>query len=168
MLFLSTYENKIDSKGRISVPAPYRTVLDQMGQQLIVTRSLTDACLEGQGVERINRIVEALDTMDSLADETKILQTMLSSARPVKTDSEGRILLPEDFLAFANITETVVFAGVGRLFRMWNPETWNAHETDQRRLVKEGGLPPLILNPQNNNQNNSPINNPMPTDKDKS
>ena len=56
MYFLSTFENKIDRKGRVSVPAPYRTVLEQAGQPLIVTRSLTHECLEGQGAARINPV----------------------------------------------------------------------------------------------------------------
>ena len=92
MYFLSTFENKIDRKGRVSVPAPYRTVLEQAGQPLIVTRSLTHECLEGQGAARINQIVDVLDTMDSLSEETEILQTMLSSAMQMKLDNEGRIL----------------------------------------------------------------------------
>ena len=145
MYFLSTFENKIDRKGRVSVPAPYRTVLEQAGQPLIVTRSLTHECLEGQGAARINQIVDVLDTMDSLSEETEILQTMLSSAMQMKLDNEGRILLPEEFLAYASISETVVFAGAGRLFRMWNPETWKSLEQDHRKTIKEKGLPQLVL-----------------------
>ena len=147
MFFLSTFENRIDRKGRVSVPAPYRNTLEQISQQLVVTRSLTHECLEGQGAERINQIVAVLDTMDSLSDETAILQTMLSSAMYMKVDAEGRILLPEEFLAYARITDMVVFAGAGRLFRIWAPETWKRFEDANRKNIKDKGLPRLVLKP---------------------
>ena len=60
-LFLSTYENKLDSKGRISVPAPFRSVLDSSGSPLYIYKSLTLPCLEGCGPGRIAQIVDAID-----------------------------------------------------------------------------------------------------------
>ena len=147
MFFLSTFENKIDRKGRVSIPAPYRNTLEQISQSLIVTRSLTHDCLEGQGAARIDQIVSVLDTMDSLSEETEILQTMLSSAMTMKIDNEGRILLPEEFLAYAHITDMVVFAGAGRLFRLWSPDRWRKFEDGSRKRIKERGLPKLVLRP---------------------
>ena len=147
MFFLSTFENRIDRKGRVSVPAPYRNTLERINQSLIVTRSLTHDCLEGQGAARIDQVIDAIDAMDSLSDEAEILQTMLSSAMLVKPDNEGRILLPEEFLAYARITDTVVFAGAGRLFRLWSPAAWQAFEDGTRKRIKEGGLPRLVLKP---------------------
>ena len=147
MFFLSTFENKIDRKGRVSVPAPYRNTLEQINQTLVVTRSLTHECLEGQGAARIDQIIDALDAMDSLSEETEVLQTMLSSAMPMKPDNEGRILLPEEFLTYARITDIVVFAGAGRLFRLWAPEAWKAFEDGNKKKIKEKGLPKLVLKP---------------------
>ena len=99
MIFLSTFENKIDSKGRISVPAPFRAALEANPQPLIITRSLTDECLQGQGAQRINQIVDILDTMDSLSPEVQVLQTLLADAHEMKMDAEGRISLPESMIA---------------------------------------------------------------------
>ena len=147
MFFLSTFENKIDRKGRVSIPAPYRNTLEQINQPLYVTRSLTHECLDGQGEDRIKLIVDALDRMDSLSEETEVLQTMLSNAMKAKPDNEGRILLPEDYLAYAGITDTVVFAGAGRLFRLWAPDAWKAFEEGNRKRIREKGLPKLVLNP---------------------
>jgi MraZ protein len=147
MIFLSTYENKIDSKGRVSVPAAFRSVLEVQSQPLIITRSLTDDCLQGQGAKRMQQIVDVLDTMDSLSPEVAMLQAMLAHAQEMKMDSEGRILLPEEFLSFADLKAMVMFVGIGRLFEIWNPETYRAREAKQREEVRKTGLPKLILNP---------------------
>ena len=148
MIFLSTFENKIDAKGRVSVPAPFRAVLDAQQQPLIITRSLTnDHCLEGQGIQRLNQVVDVLDTMDSLSEDVQMLQAMLANAREMRPDSEGRIVLPEDFINIAQLSTNVMFVGVGRLFEMWNPEIYHARATEQRKHAREKGLPKLVLNP---------------------
>ena len=147
MIFLSTYENKIDSKGRVSIPAAFRSVLEVQSQPLIITRSLTDNCLQGQGAQRMQQIVEVLDTMDALSPEVHMLQAMLAHAQEMKMDSEGRIFLPEEFLDFANLDSTVMFVGVGRLFEIWRPETYRTREAEQREQAKATGLPKLILKP---------------------
>ncbi len=147
MIFLSTYENKIDSKGRVSVPAAFRSVLEVQSQPLILTRSLTDDCLQGQGAARMQQIVEVLDTMDALSPEVQMLQAMLAHAQEMKMDSEGRIFLPEEFLSFAKLEQTVMFVGIGRLFEIWNPATYRAREEAQRDQARTSGLPKLILKP---------------------
>ena len=147
MIFLSTYENKIDRKGRVSVPATFRATLEVNSQPLIITKSLTSACLEGQGSARIQQIVDVLDTMDALAEETRTLQALLSNAQEMKLDAEGRIMLPEEFLAYADLNETIIFAGVGRLFEMWNPSSWREREAAQREAARSQGLPKLVLKP---------------------
>ncbi len=147
MIFLSTYENKIDAKGRVSVPASFRSVLEAQQQPLIITRSLTNDCLQGQGAHRMNQIVDVLDTMDSLSPDVQTLQTMLAEAQEMKLDSEGRVMLPEDFLKYAGLSDTVIFAGVGRLFEIWNPATFRARAERQRADARKNGLPKLILKP---------------------
>lgn len=145
MIFLSTYENKIDAKGRVSVPAQFRSVLEAGQQPLIITRSLTDDCLQGQGAQRMNQIVDVLDGMDSLSPEVQTLQLMLASAQEMKLDNEGRVMLPEDFLAFADLSINVMFVGVGRMFEIWNPDTYRVREQKQRDHAKKNGLPSLVL-----------------------
>ena len=57
--------------------------------------------------------------MDSLSAEVATLQTMLSSAQEMKLDSEGRIMLNTDFIAFAELDESALYAGIGRSFQIW-------------------------------------------------
>ena len=145
-LFLSTFENKIDSKGRLSVPAPFRATLEANHAPLYLYKSLLVPCLEGCGPERINQIVDAIDMMDSLSQEAATLTTMLSSAQEMRIDSEGRISIPADFIEFANLTQTALFAGIGRSFQIWHPEKFRERDSAARENAKSKGLPKLTLN----------------------
>lgn len=148
-LFLSTFEHRIDKKGRLSVPAPFRSVLERRREPLYLFKSLTEACLEGCGPERIGQIVDAIDTMDSLSAEVATLQTMLSSAQEMRLDSEGRIMLNADFIAFAKLDESALYAGIGRSFQIWPPSQYRSREADARARAKTNGLPSLRLNQAN-------------------
>ncbi|MGB1998195.1 MAG: division/cell wall cluster transcriptional repressor MraZ [Candidatus Puniceispirillaceae bacterium] len=144
-LFLSTFEHRIDKKGRLSVPAPFRSVLERRRDPLYLFKSLTEPCLEGCGPERIGQIVDAIDSMDSLSAEVATLQTMLSSAQEMKLDSEGRIMLNADFMAFAQLKDAALYAGIGRSFQIWLPDRYRNREIDARNRAKTTGLPSLRL-----------------------
>lgn len=144
-LFLSTFEHRIDKKGRLSVPAPFRAVLERRDDPLYIYKSLTEPCLEGCGSERIGQIVDAIDTMDSLSEEVATLQTMLSSAQEMKLDGEGRIMLSADFINFAELEDMALYAGIGRSFQIWLPSRYRTRETDARSRAKSDGLPSLRL-----------------------
>ena len=144
-LFLSTFENRIDKKGRLSVPAPFRFILEQRHDPLFLFKSLTESCLEGCGAERIEQIVDAIDNMDSLSDEVATLQTMLSSAQEMKLDSEGRIMLSAEFIEFAELGDTALYAGIGRSFQIWLPDRYRSREAAARARAKTGGMPSLRI-----------------------
>ena len=144
-LFLSTFENRIDKKGRLSVPAPFRAVLELRRDPLYLFKSLTEPCLEGCGPERIGQIVDAIDSMDSLSAEVATLQTMLSSAQEMKLDGEGRMMLSGDFIDFAELDDMALFAGIGRSFQIWLPAQYRERETAARSRARTDGLPSLRL-----------------------
>ena len=150
-LFLSTFEHRIDKKGRLSVPAPFRSVLERRNEPLYLFKSLTEPCLEGCGPERIGQIVDAIDTMDSLSAEVATFQTMLSSAQEMKLDAEGRIMLSSDFIAFARLDDSALYAGIGRSFQIWLPSWYRSRESDARARAKATGLPSLRLSQVNRN-----------------
>ena len=144
-LFLSTFENRIDKKGRLSVPAPFRAALESRRDPLFIFKSLTERCLEGCGSERIEQIVDAIDSMDSLSSEVATLQTMLSSAQEMRLDAEGRIMLSADFVEFAELDEIALYAGIGRSFQIWLPDRYRDREANARVRAKTDGLPSLRL-----------------------
>ena len=109
-----------------------------------IYKSLTLPCLEGRS-GRIAQIVDAIDEMDSLSKDAEVLQTMLFSAQEMKIDSDGRMLLPAEFVAFAELDGMALFAGIGRSFQIWRPDRHQSRERDTRQQVIKKGVPRLTL-----------------------
>ena len=85
------------------------------------------------------------DGMDTLSSQVATLQTMLSSAQEMKLDAEGRIMLGGDFIEFAELNDTALFAGIGRSFQIWLPARYRSRESNARAQAKTDGLPSLRL-----------------------
>jgi MraZ protein len=138
-LFLSTYVNKVDKKGRVSVPANFRAALaDQKYQGIIAYQSFINECIEACGMDRIERLSESIDNLDPYSDERDAFAaTILGGSLQLPFDSEGRIMIPERILTEANITESAVFVGKGTTFEIWQPEAFEIYAGKARELAKQ-------------------------------
>lgn len=130
--FIGTFVNKIDAKGRISVPAPFRAVLQAKNLSGVTCYpALTGPCIEGCGLDRIEAMVETLpDDPIPGVDEDAIAHLIFASARDLPFDGGGRIVLPADFLKKAGLSEQGAFVGKGRTFQIWEPEALGAAQAD--------------------------------------
>ena len=142
--FIGTYINKIDAKGRISVPAPFRNVLQAKNLVgVAVYPALTGPCIEGCGVDRIEAMVETMpdDPIPGLDDDA-VAHLIFASARDLPFDGGGRIVIPIEFLAKANLTDQGAFVGKGRTFQIWNPSALEAAHTDmfERAMAEREAL----------------------------
>ncbi len=144
-LFLSTFVNRIDKKGRTSVPATFRAALAAgTFPGIVAYRSFTSACIEGCGMDFMERLSDGAQTFDAFSDEQENLAALIfADARQLPWDPEGRISLPEDILAHAGITESVTFVGKGQTFQIWQPEAYKAVEAEIRAkaLISRPTLP---------------------------
>ncbi len=122
-LFLSCYENRLDTKGRVSVPAAFRSSLNNESfAGVILFRSFTHNCIEGLSMSRMEKMAGATDQMDMFDDKLDDLSALVfADARPLPFDVTGRIVIPSDLLKHANITDTALFVGRGNSFQIWNP-----------------------------------------------
>ncbi len=149
-LFTSEFSFKVDRKGRVSVPADYRAALaTQSFQGIVVIPALGEQALDGYGHDRLEAMARALDDPGVYGSEEELqeAQHLFSEARRLTFDSEGRILLPEECLAHAGLTEQVTYAGLGNHFRLWNPEAFNAHKARIRQQAAAKGGGSLRLRP---------------------
>ena len=144
-LFLSTYVNKVDRKGRISVPAPFRSALPEHPFSGIVAyRLFKYDALECCGMGRMEAMGRRLESLEQFSEEYDNLQTLFSDAAELAFDGEGRIVLPEGLREFAGITETAAFVGVGSTFQIWEPEAYERAKEVKRALLRQKpvSLPP--------------------------
>src|ERR1700757_2114319 len=95
-LFLSTYVNKVDRKGRVSVPATFRAaVADQSFPGIVVFPSFNYEALEGSGIKRMEEISARMSTLEEFSEEHDNLGMLFAAAQALPFDTEGRIVLPE-------------------------------------------------------------------------
>jgi MraZ protein len=137
-MFLSTYTNKIDKKGRVSVPAPFRATLQhQVFQGIVALRSHKFAAIDAFGWDRMERLSQTMDTFDLFSDVGDDLSAALfAEAQQLPFDGEGRIVIPELLLDHGTITDTVTFVGRGPTFQIWNPEAFQDYQKEARLRIK--------------------------------
>jgi MraZ protein len=150
-MFLSTYVNKVDRKGRVSVPATFRIALSaQRFPGIVVFPSYKYPALEANSIEWMEELAARLDTLDKFSDEHENLEALFASSRELAFDPEGRIALPPDLAEHASITGTVAFVGVGRSFQLWEPARYAEHAANLRERTRQQGtrIPALSRSPE--------------------
>lgn len=138
-LFLSTYTNKVDKKGRVSVPALFRSALaSQHFQGVVAYPSFVYDCIEACGMDRIERLSESIDNLDPFSQERDAFATaILGGSVQLAFDGEGRIMLPELLVETAKLTETAVFVGKGQTFEIWSPKQFEEYAEKARAFAKQ-------------------------------
>lgn len=121
-MFLGQYEHNIDDKGRLTIPARYRELLDPgahitrgFDRNLIVLTSTSWNSLCGQ--------IKNLNNMDLKARDLK--RKILANAHPVEVDKIGRILIPPFLRSFACLDGPAVLIGQDTYFEVWSKPLWD-------------------------------------------
>jgi|TARA_B110001452_G_scaffold195334_1_gene165349 MraZ protein len=122
-MFLSTYENRIDKKGRVSVPANYRSYLSNLGYNGIVCYpSFNNQSIEACSQDRIEKLSDSIDSLNPFEEKRDFFATsILSESINLQFDSEGRISLTSKLLKHAKIKNSMLFVGQGKTFQIWEP-----------------------------------------------
>ena len=134
-MFLSMYENKLDKKGRVSVPAPFRSYLSNMGYNgAICYPSFNNQSIEAWPQDRIEKISDSIDAMNPFEEKKDYFATsILSESINLQFDSEGRISLTSKLLKHAKIKNVVLFVGLGKTFQIWDPIIFEKFRVQARR-----------------------------------
>ena len=138
-LFLSTCVNRIDKKGRISVPASFRSVLEHNGLKgMVCYPSPTLSSIEGCTFNRIKKLSDAIDSLGPFSSERSIFSSsILADSHQVGFDNEGRVILPTELLQSVGILDEIAFVGMGETFQMWNPEQYSAFKKETQKQAQE-------------------------------
>jgi MraZ protein len=156
--FVSTFTNKIDAKGRVSIPAPFRAVLERDGYSqgagggagagpgasatgaagIYCYPSLDAPALDGGGERLAQKIDGLLRGLADYSDERDELSVALyGDVQILNIDGDGRIVLPEGLRLHAGLTNLVTFVGLGDKFQMWEPGTFEQRRKAAREKVQE-------------------------------
>ncbi|GGK35780.1 division/cell wall cluster transcriptional repressor MraZ [Salinarimonas ramus] len=137
--FVSNFTNRLDAKGRVSIPATFRAVLAKDGfEGLYVHPALDAPALDAGGNRLLEEIDAFLSGLTPYSDERDQLSTALfGTSEILKVDTEGRVILTESVKAHAGIADSVTFVGLGHKFQIWEPEHFRAHLEEARTKVRE-------------------------------
>jgi MraZ protein len=138
-LFLSTFTNKVDNKGRVSVPAQFRAALNNQDfSGIIIYQSFINDCIEGCDIDRIKRLSNSIDSLDPFSEERDAFAaTILGGAIQLPLDVDGRVILPVNLLKKTAITAQALFVGKGSTFEIWNPDKFNDYLIKAKQSAKD-------------------------------
>lgn len=128
--FRGRFTNKIDSKGRVSVPAKFRAVSIAQGLNGVICFPPLNPgnYIEGCGPSFSSVIDQMLDRLDPFSPERDMLASVLvGESAELTFDADGRVVLPEAMRAYAGITEEATFVGMGLKFQIWEPKAYDAY-----------------------------------------
>ena len=134
-MFLSTYENKIDKKGRVSVPANFRSHLNSVGYNGFITYpSFNHPALEACSQDRIEKLSNTIDSLNPFEEKRDFFATsILSESENLQFDTEGRVSLSNKLLKHAKINKSILFVGLGKTFQIWEPKNFEKFKTFARK-----------------------------------
>ena len=134
-MFLSTYENKLDKKGRVSVPASFRSYLSNLGYNGVVCYpSFNNQCIESWPQDRIEKISNAIDSLNPFEEKKDYFATsILAESINLQFDGEGRILLTIRLLRHAKIKSNILFVGQGKTFQIWEPTNFEKFRVNAKK-----------------------------------
>ncbi|MEQ9813607.1 MAG: cell division protein MraZ [Azospirillaceae bacterium] len=141
--FTSTYENKVDKKGRVSVPASFRAVLDDQGNGIFyLKRNADEGAIDGLTEAFMDDVQERIDALPVGSVERDMAEDeYFANSVEMRCDPDGRIILSKALMDMAGITDAALFVGKGRnRFQIWSPATYKGRS--ERRAAEHG---PVVL-----------------------
>lgn len=123
-LLLGTYTPKIDSKGRMALPAKMRA---QLGTGMVMARG-QEKCVYLLPQTEFRRIASRIQRASMGNKATRsYLRVFLSGAVEGEPDKQGRVLVPQNLRSYAGLGDDIVVIGVGTRAEIWNKESWDAY-----------------------------------------
>lgn len=123
-LFTGHTINKVDKKGRVSVPAHFRSTLAGQSFHGIAAYPSPDgaAAIEGAGIEMLERLSQRFSNANPFSPEFRNARLALfSNVDQLPFDGEGRIMLSPRLIDKAGIDGQAAFVGLGDTFQIWEP-----------------------------------------------
>jgi transcriptional regulator MraZ len=136
--FVSNTVLRLDAKGRVSIPASFRSVLSRDGfAGLYCYPALDQPAVDAGGhalLAEIESLVARFPPYSAQREELRL--ALYGRSETVNIDGEGRVVLPEALKQHAGIADAVAFVGLGHKFQIWEPQRFSAHLAQATATVR--------------------------------
>ncbi len=124
-MFLGRFNHTLDDKGRLAIPARFRS---DLVAGLVITRG-TDRCLTVYPLATFEALAAKLDALPlGDANARNLRRAAFAAAEPAELDKQGRIILPERLRAYASLGANVAIVGMNTFLELWDLSTWETLE----------------------------------------
>ena len=128
-LFTGHVVNKVDRKGRVSVPASFRNELVRLSFPGIVVFPSPEGlpAIDGAGIDWLENRSAKFGTANPFAPNLpKSRMALFGQVERLSFDPEGRVILTRGLMEHAGISDSAAFIGMGDTFQIWQPEAGDA------------------------------------------
>ena len=121
------YKHGLDAKNRIFIPAKHR---EELGECFIVAKSIREHCLRVYSMEEWKEYIRPIESLDG-KDKERIVRALSRNAAQVTPDSQGRVVLTPDLVAYAEIEKNAYVVGCGKYSEIWSDKNYEAMVADE-------------------------------------
>ena len=135
--------HKVDAKGRVSVPAPFRRVLEEGDPDfsrgsspnfVIVYGGVRGDCLEGYTISSISKVDKLISKLPRFSKDREMLERFINTQSTyMQLDETGRIVLSHRLKEKIGIGDEAIFAGMGEKFQIWEPKNFEKFKVFARK-----------------------------------
>jgi MraZ protein len=138
ILFRGQYKYSVDSKGRLSIPARLRRQLSPEANDTFIMTQGTTNCIDVYPMDQWQHFEQKLIDLNPFnPQEAKFIRMILQHATEDKLDSQSRILIPPNLLAYAKIEKEVLVLGALKKIELWNPEIYTKYLEQSSETYEE-------------------------------
>lgn len=143
-MFSGEYSHSIDRKGRLIIPSTFREILNERYEEHFIIAKGLDICLMLYPPDEWNELEKKMKEVPTVTNDNArtFKRFLLSGAVECAVDKQGRIMIPSNLRAFAQITKDVVITGNLEKIEIWAKERWLEYWKNSKpieELVKEIG-----------------------------
>lgn len=137
--FISTFTNRIDAKGRVSIPASFRAVLVSDGfEGLYCCPTLDRKAVDAGGNRFRQTINDTLANFEPMSEDHELLSTtLIGESEILKVDQDGRVVLTDSIREHAGVTDAVTLVGQGYKFQIWEPARFLAYREEAKNRLRD-------------------------------
>ena len=123
---IGTYECKADAKGRLMVPVAFKKQLSPILQEgFVLKRAVFQNCLELYPMQEWNLLMQKMNKLNRFKKKNNdFIRRFTAGVKLVEIDATGRLLIPKDLMAFADIKKDVVLSSAVNILEIWDKEKY--------------------------------------------